>query len=307
MARRLGGANRPRRLGGSRLSEAISGYLFILPNFAGFIVFAVGPIAASFVLAFTRWDLFTPPVLIGAKNFVAMFRSPDFLISMRQTLLFTVVNVPVQTAIALAAALFLNRKTQGINLLRTLFLLPWATMPLANTLTFQWMFNTDYGVFNHLLGYLGIAKVAWLSRPTMAFLGILTLNVWIFTGFHIIVLLSALQNVPVSLLEAAQIDGADARRRFLSITLPSISPILFYDMVVNLIGTLQVFDIAYVFNNGGPGRTTFFYNFMLYRTAFTYQDYSKACAMGLFQFVLIALFALLAFRVAGRRVTYGQV
>ncbi len=289
-----------------RASEAVNGYLFILPNFLGFIVFAVGPIIASFVLAFTRWDLFHPPVFIGVKNFTAMLASPDFLISARQTLLFTAVNVPLQTAIGLAAAQFLNRETAGINILRTLFLLPWATMPLANTLTFQWMFNTDYGVFNHLLSYLGVAKVAWLARPDMAFIGILTLNIWIFTGFHIIVLLSALQNVPKSLLEAAQIDGANARQRFFSITLPAIGPILFYDMLVNLIGTLQVFDIAYVFNNGGPGRTTFFYNFMLYRTAFTYQDYSKACAMGLLQFVVIALFALLAFRFVGRRVSYDQ-
>jgi multiple sugar transport system permease protein len=295
----MSGSNRTRKRG-----EAIAGYLFILPNFLGFFVFAIGPILASFFIAFTDWDLIRAPRFTGLENLTVLLSSKDFWISLRQTMLFTFINVPIQTAAALGIAVLLNRSFRGINVLRTLFIVPWVTMPVAHGLTWMWLYNRDFGFFNQALGLVGVPKLAWLSNPSIAFAATLMLNIWIYTGYHVVVLLAALQNVPKELQEAALIDGAGPRTRFFRISLPMIGPILFYDLIVNMIGTLQVFDIAFALTNGGPGRTNLFYNLLLYRKGFNYWQYGQASAMGLILFLIIGLFTFLAFRFAKGRVNY---
>jgi ABC-type sugar transport system permease subunit len=179
-------------------------------------------------------------------------------------------------------------------------------MPVAHGLTWMWLYNRDFGIFNQILGLFGVPKLAWLSDPSIAFAATLLLNIWIYTGYHVIVLLAALQNIPKELQEAALIDGASARVRFFRISLPVIGPILFYDLIVNMIGTLQVFDIAFALTNGGPGRTNLFYNLLLYRKGFNYWQYGQASAMGLILFLLIGIFTFVAFRFAGGKVNYDR-
>ncbi|MGE5605764.1 MAG: carbohydrate ABC transporter permease [Bacteroidota bacterium] len=290
-----------------RFRQTLAGYLFIAPNFLGFFVFALAPIIATIALSFSDWDLVNPLKWVGWLNYKNIFASPSSWDSLKQTILFTVLNVPIQCFIALGIALILNQKLKGLNLFRTLFLLPWVCMPIAHALVWQWIYNYSFGILNHIITSFGFQGVRWLNNPTVAFFAVMFVNIWSYLGMHIVLLLAALQNVPGELYEAALVDGASAWVRFWKITFPMISPVFFYDVVINMIGTLQIFDLPFALTNGGPGNVNLYFNLLLYRKAFSYFQMGEACAMGVILFVLIALLTFITFKYIGSRVNYDQV
>lgn len=290
-----------------RIHQAIAGYLFITPNFLGFFIFSLAPIIATIFISLTDWDLINPMKWIGCTNYLNLFRTPSSWDSLKQTLLFTLINVPVQSFLALAIALMINQKLKGLNIFRTLFLLPWVCMPIAHALTWQWLYNFSFGYLNHILTSIGFSGVRWLNDPPVAFFAVMFVNIWSFLGMHIVLLLAALQNVPVQLFEAARVDGANAWVRFWKIVFPMISPVFFYDIVINMIGTLQIFDLPFALTNGGPGNVNLYFNLLLYRKGFSYFQMGEASAMGVILFALIIVLTLITFKYMGSRVNYDQV
>jgi multiple sugar transport system permease protein len=207
----------------------------------------------------------------------------------------------------LGIALVLNQKLKGLNIFRTLFLLPWVCMPIAHALTWQWLYSYSFGFFNHILNSIGLPSVRWLNDPLVSFFSVMAVNIWSFLGMHIVLLLAALQNVPVEMMEAALVDGANPWARLWKIIFPLIGPVFFYDVVINMIGTLQIFDIPYGLTNfGGPGTTNLYFNLLLYLKGFRYFQMGQACAMGVILYVFIAILTYLIFKYLGSRVNYDQ-
>ncbi len=286
--------------------EWLAAYGMILPNFLGFFIFMLVPIIATFYIGFTNWDLVNIPKWIGLENYKNIFRDPIFWVSLQETLLFTLVNVPIQSFLALLVALLMNQKLKGLNIFRTLFIIPWVCMSVAVGLTWTWLMNTDFGLLNHILLSFGLNRVKWLTDQHLALFSIVAVNVWQYLGWHIILLLAALQMVPRELYEAALVDGANVWTRFWKITMPVISPIFFYDLVVNMILTLQIFDLPFVLTNGGPGNASRVYNLYLYQKGFQFLQMGYASALGGILFFIIIIFAFIAFRFVGSRINYDS-
>lgn len=287
-----------------RRREAIAGYLFITPNLLGFLIFQLVPIVVAIGLAFTQWDLINDPVWVGFANYRALLRDPVFLLSIKKTLYFVVVNVPLQSMLALIIAILLNRSTRLQNLIRTLFIVPWVSMAVAVGLTWTWIFNSQFGLLNEILLRIGLDRIPWLAHQDWAMFSVIIVNVWQFLGFHIIIFLAGLQMIPKEVEEAAIVDGASKLTRLFRITLPLISPVLFYDLIVNIIGTFQVFDLPYAMTGGGPGNATRVYNLYLYQKGFQFLRMGEASAMAVLLLIMIAITTAFFFKIVGRRVNY---
>ncbi|NLM40492.1 MAG: sugar ABC transporter permease [Firmicutes bacterium] len=284
--------------------EALAGYLFIAPNLIGFLVFQLIPIIAAVVLSFTAWDLINDPKWVGLANYKALLRDPVFKLSLKKTFQFVIINVPLQSALALIIAVLLNQNIRLQNLLRTLFIVPWVSMSVAVGLTWTWIFNSQFGIINQILLKFGMQRIPWLASQDWALPSVIIVNVWQYLGFHIIVFLTGLQLIPREITEAAIVDGASAWTRFWRITIPLIGPILFYDLIVNMIGTFQIFDLPYAMTGGGPGNATRVYNLYLYQKGFQFLRMGEATAMAVILFLLIAVTSGLFFRIIGRRINY---
>ncbi|NMB46620.1 MAG: sugar ABC transporter permease [Firmicutes bacterium] len=290
--------------GKTRRRESLAGYLFIAPNLLGFLVFQLIPIIAAIVLGFSSWDLINPPEWVGLTNYKTLLNDPVFKLSLQKTLYFVIVNVPVQSILALMIAVLLNQNVKFQNLLRTLFIVPWVSMAVAVGLTWTWIFNSQFGLLNQILNSLGFRKIPWLASQDWALNSVIIVNVWQYLGFHIIIFLTGLQLIPQEVTEAAIVDGATPWTRFWKITFPLISPVLFYDLIVNMIGTFQIFDLPYAMTGGGPGNATRVYNLYLYQKGFQFLRMGEASAMAVILFILIALTTVVFFRIIGRRVNY---
>jgi ABC-type sugar transport system permease subunit len=284
--------------------EWLAGYLMILPNFLGFFIFMLIPILATIYIGFTNWDLINSPRWVGLLNYKILLRDSIFWTSLKKTILFTIINVPVQSFLALLVAILLNQKLKGLNFFRTLFIAPWICMPVAIGLTWTWIYNKDFGYLNHILGLIGLAKVGWITSQDMTLWSIVVTNVWEFLGWHIILLLAALQIVPPELYEAALVDGANNWTRFWKVTVPVISPIFFYDLVVNMISTLQIFDLPFAMTNGGPGNASRVFNLYLYQKGFQFLQMGPASAMGVILFIFIIICTIITFKYIGSRINY---
>lgn len=290
--------------GKTRRRESLAGYLFIAPNLLGFLVFQLIPIIAAIVLGFSSWDLINPPEWVGLTNYKTLLNDPVFKLSLQKTLYFVIVNVPVQSILALMIAVLLNQNVKFQNLLRTLFIVPWVSMAVAVGLTWTWIFNSQFGLLNQILNSLGFQRIPWLASQDWALNSVIIVNVWQYLGFHIIIFLTGLQLIPQEVTEAAIVDGATPWTRFWKITFPLISPVLFYDLIVNMIGTFQIFDLPYAMTGGGPGNATRVYNLYLYQKGFQFLRMGEASAMAVILFILIALTTVVFFRIIGRRVNY---
>lgn len=294
----------PKRAPKKRWRQWVTGYSMILPNFIGFFIFMLIPIIATIGLGFTEWDLVNDPRWVGLANYKHLFKDRIFWLSFKKTIWFTLINVPVQSFLALLIAVLLNRKLKALNLFRTLFIIPWVCMSVAVGLTWTWLFNTQFGYINHVLTSLGLERIGWLTSDKLALYAVIFVNIWQYLGWHIILLLAGLQIVPQELYEAATVDGANNWMKFWKITIPMISPIFFYDLVVNMIMTLQIFDLPFAMTNGGPGNATRVFNLYLYQKGFSFLLMGEACSMGVVLFVLIMVATFLVFKFLGSRVNY---
>ncbi|MGY4707473.1 carbohydrate ABC transporter permease [Candidatus Bipolaricaulota sp. J31] len=288
----------------ARTREVLTAYVLIAPHMLALGVFTFFAMGFAFYLGFHRYDLLSPPTFVGIKNFVRILTDRDFHIALRNTLYYTAVVVPVQTALALFYAVLLNQPVRFRTFFRAAFYAPSVTASIVISLVFIWLYAKQ-GIFNYLLTRLGLpATIDWLGNPATALPAIMMMNIWSTAPTFMVVFLAALQDIPDSLLEAAAIDGANAWQRFTRVTLPLLRPSIFFVVVMGTIGCLQVFDQIYIMTRGGPLKSTMTINYLIYSEAFENFRMGYAAALSLILFVLILLLTLIQKRYIDVEVQY---
>ena len=285
----------PARVKVSKRRNQKAGYLFLLPWFLG-MLFTIIPFLASLYLAFTDYNLLNPPEWVGLANFQEMMGDPRLWKSLEVTFVYTFVSVPISLAAALAVALLLNNGIRGLSIYRSVYYLPSLLGgSVAIVMLWRYIFGNE-GVVNKFLGLFGITGPGWVSDPTYSLSTLIVLNVWTF-GAPMVIFLAGLRQVPAMYYEAASIDGAGRWRQFRSITVPMISPIIFFNLIMQLIGSFQTFTQGYVMSGGtgGPADSTLFYNLYLYQKGFTEFDMGYASAMAWLLLMIIAIFTAVNF------------
>lgn len=292
------------RFGWWSLGKAIEPYLYLAPAFIVFTLFMFVPLIVTLVLSLTDWDMISSMKFIGLKNYARLFTDKNFWKAALNTVYFTVGIVPTQMALALAVALLLNTKIRLRSFFRGLYFLP-VIVPITVAATvWMFIFSPSFGILNYLLGFIGIEKIGWLSDPKWAMPALMILAVWQNFGYFTVIFLAGLQSIPSELYEAAAIDGANAWKRFVHITLPLLSPTTFLVLVMSIIGGFQVYQTVVLTTEGGPAGATNVIVFELYRTAFDYFNMGYASAMALVLFIFLIILTLLQFKLTGRRVHY---
>jgi multiple sugar transport system permease protein len=264
-------------------------YLFILPWIVGFVVFTAGPILASFYYSFNFYDVVTPARWVGAQNYADLMKDTLFWQSLRVTAVYSVGAVTTGIIASLAIALLLNRDIHGVAVFRTIYYLPSVISGVAVSLLWLWILNSDFGIINFLLWKLfRIDGPSWIMSRTWVIPSLILMSLWGIGG-SIVIYLARLQGIPTELYEAAEIDGANYWQRMGAITLPLMTPVIFFNMITGVIGSFQVFTQAYVMTNGGPNNASLFYVLYLYRNAFRYwrMGYASAQAWILFLILLV--------------------
>ncbi|MGH9209306.1 MAG: carbohydrate ABC transporter permease [Acidimicrobiales bacterium] len=275
---RRSGARRP--LDRLRHSDNVVAHLFLLPWFVGLVVISIGPILASLYLSFTDYNLLSPPEWTGLDNYVDMVDDPRFAQSLRVTFAYVLISVPLQLAFALLLAMVLDKGIRGLPLYRAVYYLP-SLLGSSVAIAALWrqIFGVD-GLVNQVLAWFDIEGEGWVSHPDYALWTLILLNVWTF-GAPMIIFLAGLRQIPQMYYEAAECDGATPWRKFRSITLPLLSPIIFFNLVLQTINSFQVFTQAFVVSGGrgGPADSTLFYSLYLYQRGFPQRDMGYASAM----------------------------
>lgn len=281
------------------------GYLFIAPVVLGLIIWTTFPMIASLVLSFTDYPILKAPKWVGVQNYVDMFSIPTLRVmhSLGITLTFALTSVPLTLAAALGAALLLNQKLRAMNFFRTAFYLPTIVPALASAFVWGWLLNPQFGLVNAVLSNFGLPKGEFFTGTESALPTLVFLSVW-GIGPTTVVFLAGLQGISESLYEAAKIDGANDSQLFWSITLPQLSPTIFYNLLTGIIGAFQYFLSAFVLTQGGPLFATFFYNLNLYEKAFKWQQMGFASAMAWLMFAIVLILTLILFKFSDALVYY---
>lgn len=278
---------------------------FLLPWLIGFIVFLLGPILASLFLGFSYFDGLNMPKFIGLGNYQEMVFDPMFLTSLKVTLVFAAITLPIGAILAIAVALLLNQKLKGMSLFRTLIYIPTIVPIVASSVVWIWIFKGDEtGLLNILLKAIGIEGPLWLSDPNTALPALIIMSFWSL-GNPILIYLAGLQNIPESLYEAAELDGASSLSKLWHITLPLLSPTIFFNVIVGIIQVFQYFVPAYVMTSGGPQGATMFYSLYAYQTAFDDFRMGYASALAWLLFLIVLLATLFAFYTGKKYVHYN--
>jgi multiple sugar transport system permease protein len=304
-----GSVARPRKRRATiQRSETLAGLGFISPWFIGFLIFIAGPMIISFVLSLTEYNIISAPKFIGMANYQELLTDPRLGLALGNSIFYALLRVPLTIITALALAMLLNRVGKAAGFFRTAFYLPSITPSVAIGTLFLWLLNPRIGLVNKGLALLGIAGPGWTTDPNWIKPGIVLMSLWS-VGSTVIILLAALRNVPHELYEAASIDGANGWRQFMSVTVPLISGTLFFVLIVNSIGALQVFDEVYTMYFGkqqsGPASSAgLFYNIYLFRQAFEFLRMGYASAMAWLLFVIILILTVIQLRVGNRWVYY---
>jgi multiple sugar transport system permease protein len=288
------------RLGRRR---ARAGRLFVAPNLVAVAVFTLFPLAFSLYMSVHKWDLFTPARFVGLANFNHLFGAdPLFAIALRNTAVFTIGTLVPTVLISLVVAAALNQKVKGISVFRTAIFVPLAVSAVVMAVVWQFVFNTNNGLLNIMLGWVGLGPVPWLIDPKWAMVSLCLVSVWKSVPFATVVLLAAMQGVPETLYEAARIDGAGSIRRFIWITVPLIRGALSFVVVISIINAFQAFDQVYVLTggHGGPETGTYVLGIMLFQHAFAFLEFGYACALAWVMFAILLVLTALALRLARR-------
>jgi multiple sugar transport system permease protein len=284
------------RLSGVARMERNWGIVFALPAILGFLSFVLGPIIASLIFSMTNWSIGGDMEFIGLDNYQTMVTEDTlFTKSLFVTIYYALGSVPLGIVISFAIAMLLNQKVRGLSFFRTIYYLPVLVPTIANSMLWLWLFNPDFGLLNSILDGVGLPKSQWIYDEGTAIPSLILMSTW-GIGNAAVIFLAGLQGVPGHLYEAVEIDGGGALRKFWHVTLPSMTPTIFFNLVMMIIGTLQVFDQAYVMTNGGPNNATLFYIFYLYRKAFTETHMAYASAMAWVLFLMIMVSTAIVFR-----------
>jgi multiple sugar transport system permease protein len=293
----------PTHIGKSRRirREAILFYICVAPFILGFVFFDLIPMLASLGLSFTKWNILTPPTFVGLQNYIDAFKDPKVLISLKVTLFYSIIQVPLRLGVALMLALLLNEATTGVGFFRTAFYLPSIVSSVAIAVLWTWILNPVYGPVNGVIRFFGVEGPKWFSDPKFALWGLIIMSPW-GAGGEMLIFLAGLRGIDKQLYEAAELDGAGPVARFFKITLPMLSSTLFFNLVMAIIGSFQTFDTAYVISTtragtlGGPANSTLFYMLYLYNRAFAGQQMGYASALGWILFAIIMVVTLLVLR-----------
>ena len=279
-------------------------YAFILPWIIGFVIFIGGPIVASFGLSFFRWKMIAPPRFLGLTHYINMVTTDElFRIAIWVTFKFVVISVPIGQILALGLALLLNQRVRFLGFWRTAFYLPAVISGVAGSVIWMWMYHPELGIVNHGLQLLGLEGRNWLYDKPLVLGSLIVKSLWNI-GVPMVIYLAALQGLPQRLYEAADIDGAGEMSKFFSITLPLLSPAIFFNLVMGIITAVQTFAEPYVMTRGGPDNATLFLGLHLYQSAFSFGFMGYASAMAWIMFLLIFGLTVFQFRLANRWVYY---
>lgn len=281
-----------------------AGILFAMPWIFGFTLFLAYPLFASLYYSFTSYSILKPPRWVGLDNYIELSQDGVFLTTLKNTLLYAIGAVPLSTIVAICLAMLLNTKVKGMAFYRTLFFLPSLVPMVALGTLFLWVFNGDYGLLNAAMRTVGIPPPNWLGDPAWAKWTLVLISMW-GCGQAMVIYLAGLQDVPVSLYEAAELDGAKLWAKTRSVTLPILSPVILFNVIMGIIGSLQVFAVPYVmFPGGAPARSTYFLAMYLYDNAFQFQRMGYASAMGWVLFLITMLLTFLSLKLSERHVHY---
>jgi multiple sugar transport system permease protein len=297
----------PRRwLATERQREALAGYLFILPTFLGYVIFVIGPILAAIWLSLTSYDVLSPPKFVGLANYLRLLSDPRLRKVYVNTITFTIFAVTLNVGVGLLLAVLINRHIPTFlkYLFRTVYFFPVLVSLAYSAVIWQFLYQKDTGIINYYLSFLGVAPIGWLSNRSYVMPAIILMDVWKNTGFFMLVFLAGLQNISVSYYEAAQLDGANGWQLFRHVTLPLLSPTIFFNLTIALIGALQVFDSIIVLTNGGPGDASRSLVMYIVENAFQNFQMGYASAIAITLFILIMILTLIQFRMSRLWVHY---
>jgi multiple sugar transport system permease protein len=275
--------------------EEITAYLFISPWLIGFLVFTVGAMLFSLGLSFFKTDLLTFAQFVGPDNYVKLWDDRFVKQALKVTTIYTFATVPLGTALALGIAMLLNQTIVIRGLFRTIYYLPSVVSGVAVAILWRWIYHPDFGLINAMLARIGIDGPRWLFSREWALPALILMTLW-GVGGSMLIFLAGLQNIPTELYDAAHVDGANAWRRFIHVTIPMLTPTIFFNMILSIIGSYQVFTNAYVMTEGGPANATLTLVLLLYRVAFQQFHFGYASAIAWLLFAIILVFTLLIIR-----------
>ncbi len=281
----------------SNKRNVLYGLLFAGPAIVGFLLFIAGPMAASLALSLTDYTVFNTPSFIGLDNYSRMFSGADpfFYKSIGATFLYVCLAVPAFICFSFMIALLLNAKIRGLGLFRTIFYLPSIVPVVASAMIWMWIYNPDLGLLNHMLSAIGLPTSLWIYSETMVIPSIVMMGLW-GTGGTMVIFLAGLKGIPEHYYEALEIDGGNALHKFAFITIPMMTPTIFFNLVMGFIGAFQVFTEAYILTNGGPNNASLFYVFYIWREAFQNANMGYASALAWVLFLIILTCTALVFR-----------
>jgi multiple sugar transport system permease protein len=285
--------------------RTIIGYIFIGPFILGFLFWFLGPTVFSGWLSLTEWNLITPPKFVGLENFASMFTDKLLAQSLKVTFVYTMVSVPVGLVLGFMLALLMNTKVRGIRLFRTIYYLPSIVPAVANAVLWAWIFNSEFGLLNVILRAFGFPKIAWLIDKSFALPALILMGFW-GVGGGMVIYLAGLQGIPEVYYEAAEIDGAGRWSQLWHVTIPLMGPVLFFNLIIGIIGSFQVFTAGYLLTDGGPQNSTLFYVLYLYRAGFRNLEMGYAASLGWLLFFIILALTLFIFRSIGKNIYYEE-
>jgi multiple sugar transport system permease protein len=295
-ARRATVGHRVRSIGQDRREQALTGYLFLLPDVLGLLVFVIGPMLYAFYISLNKWTGFTQPQFVGLDNYFKLVRDPAFWDSLRRTAIYTLGFVPAVYVFALGLALLLERNPKAGSLFRTIYFMPVAISMVVASIVWSFIFEPSYGFLNFIFSSLGLPKLQWLGSVQTAMISVLIVSVWKNVGYFMVILLAGIQDIPLEYYEAARIDGASFWQSLRHITLPLLKPTSLFVAITLMIGALQAFDQIYVLTRGGPAYATYTLLMYIYERAFQFWQFGYSAAISFVLFAIILLFTLLQLR-----------
>jgi multiple sugar transport system permease protein len=286
-----------------RFSETIQGYIYIMPWILGFLLFTGGPIVRSLIYSFHNWEILLPPEWAGLTNYVKIFTEDHLFRKSLFVTFYYAGGIPLRLIGALAIAMILNQNLRGLSFYRTIYYMPTVVSGVAVALLWLWVFNPEAGVINFMLSKVGIKGPEWFWSEEWVLPAFIIISLW-GVGQPMLIYLAGLQGIPTQFYEAAEIDGANPWHKFWHVTFPMLSPVIFFNLVMQIIMSFQVFTAAFIITNGGPANASLFYVLYLYRNAFQWFRMGYASALAWVLFAIIMFFTLLAFRSSSLWVYY---
>lgn len=284
--------------------EALEGYIFILPWLVGLVAFVVGPIVASLYLSFTDYQVVKPPSFTGLTNYKRLVGDDLFWQALKVTAIYVVVTTPLQLCLSFAVALLMNQKVRLLGLWRTIYYIPNLVPTIAVAMLWLWVLNPQFGLLNTLLRYVGIQGPLWLSSSRWALVSLIIMSLWSAVGAPMLIYLAGLQGISSDLYEAVACDGGGGWAKFRYITVPMMTPVIFFNLVMSMIASFQIFSGPYLVTGGGPANATLFYVLYIYQNAFQYFQMGYASALAWVLFVIILAVTVLVLRWSNMWVYY---